>query len=263
MTQVPSDVAGNSSAAQNGRGRGGATVQMNPAILGQAANTNPEAEAIRQLDMASAMLGEAVTYGESSQPSPGTGEPGGRGEPTIEEYMAALIARTKNVRPDEALDTTASSIEAARSAAARSAVARREAAFAAGGRAASPSSEVSPSATEDSTVEREWKQGTPPECRDAISELRELANISARSSFNVHRGQQLVYEMHNKLTVSLVALVVSFALTALTSSMQSPAYYAAVTALIVAMTWTVKYFQLGRQLASLCFWPEMDEDEVP
>ncbi len=263
MTQVPTDNARTPSAAEHVRGRGGETVQMNPAILGQAANTNPEADAIRQLDLASAMLGEAVTYGEPAPRGAGVGEGAGRGEPTIEEYMAALIARTKNVRAGDAPELAEDCIEAARSAAARSTVARREAAFAAGGRVTSSTSDTAIVAEVEAIAQQQWKQTSPPECRDAISELRDLANISARSSFNVHRGQQLVYEMHNKLTVSLVALVVSFALTTLSSSMQSPAYFAAVAALIVAMAWTVKYFQLGRQLAGLCLRPTTDENWLP
>ena len=171
-------------------------------------------------------------------------------ELTIEEYMAELIARTKNVRSTESQDVAAS-VEAARRNAARTVAVKQEAKAASAKQAA------------DMTEDGEWKQTTPPECRDAISELRELANINTRSSFNVHRGQQLVYEMHNKLTVSLVALVVSFALTTLAGSMHSPAFFAAVAALIVAMCWTVKYFQLGRHLSHLCFKLDTEEEWLP
>ncbi len=229
-------------------------MQMNPAMLGQAANANPDAAAIRLLDAASAMLGEAVTLEVNGAAA---GESTAQAEPTIEEYMAALLARTRNVRGSESVESIADSVEKARVTAARSAVQRREAVS--GGAARS---DVSASSSEPSmeSADSPWKQSPPPECRNAISELRELANINARSSFNVHRGQQLVYEMHNKLTVSLVALVVSFALTTLAGSMCSPTYFAAVISLIVAMAWSVQYFQLGRQLAGLCLRSELDPE---
>ena len=156
-------------------------------------------------------------------------------EPTIEEYMAALIARTKHGKPDElpAVSVVAS---------------------------VAPDYAVANVCPDESASEGAWTQSSPPECRMAISELRELANISARSSFNVHRGQQLVYQMHNKMSVALVALVVSFALTSLAGSMQSPTFYAAIVALITAITWSLQYFQLGQQLSDLCLKHRSDDD---
>ena len=42
-----------------------------------------------------------------------------------------------------------------------------------------------------------------------VSELRELANISARSTFNTHLAQRLVLEMHGKRFVAVVAMLAS------------------------------------------------------
>jgi hypothetical protein len=53
--------------------------------------------------------------------------------------------------------------------------------------------------------------------------------------------------------VTLVALVVSFALISLTDYAGSFTFFAAAAALIVSMYWTMRYFQLGRQLRILCF----------
>ena len=224
MTHVPSDVSGNSSAAQNGRGRG-ETVQMNPAILGQAARPNPEAEAIRQLDMASAMLGEAVTYGVIPAQSRDR-ERGGRGEPDDRRVNRGAIARrTSGPTMRRTRRRTPSRRLVRPLLIPLSHVARRHLLLQGGSRPHRPRRPI------------RWRRiqplnGNGSKYRASMPRrdfrARELANISARSSFNVHRGRQLVYEMHNKLTVSLVAaVVVSFALTALTSSRQSLAYFAA------------------------------------
>lgn len=93
----------------------------------------------------------------------------------------------------------------------------------------------------------------PPECRNSISELRELANIDARSSLNTHRVSQLIYKMHEKLAVALVALVVSFCLLATTSFTSSFNYVSAIIASIIALYWGATYFRLARQLRQICF----------
>ena len=215
----------------------GQTVQMNPAILGQAANMNPDSDMFKQLDAASQLLEHAASGSEA--PSGGADAT----DPTIEEYMTALLARSRN--PGAAVEELLAGKELPASVKLPDVVVPQ----------VKPAVEITgPAANIDASADdTPWTQVSPPDSRDAISELRELANISARSSFNVHRGQQLVYEMHNKLSVSLVALVVSFALTSLSTNARSPAFFAAIASLIVAMSWTVKYFQLGRQLHRLCF----------
>ncbi len=209
----------------------GQTVQMNPAILGQAANMNPDTDLFKQLDAASEMLEQAAH--ESTDSMDESLEP----LPTIEQYMAALLARSQSPGGEPAAASPADLAPSTKAPAAK---------------ASNNALETSPSAAQ-SEEEGPWQRVSAPECRDTISELRELANVSARTSFNVHRGQQLVYEMHNKLTVSLVALVVSFALVSLANNVRSPAFFAAVAAWVVAMCWGVKYFQLGHQLQRLCF----------
>lgn len=209
-----------SSTDENEPEQRGQTVQMNPAMLGQAVNMNPGTEALQHLDAASHLLENA------HDDEVGT-------DLTIERYMAELIARSRGpgqeAEPFAVIPVTEPAVSTTESAA----------------------------PAEDLPVEPR-REVAPPECRDAISELRELANISARSSFSVHKGRQLVYDMHNKLAVTMVALMVSFGLTSLATHTRSPAYFAAVISLIVALAWTVKYFRLGRHLNRLC----LVKDEV-
>jgi hypothetical protein len=201
----------------------GNTVEMNPAMLGQAVNMNPSSDAVKQLDDAAQLLEQATQEDDAS-------------DLTIEEYMAALITRShtseRGMGEMEAappVDTASQPVEPA-----------------------PPETKPGLLGPDDAETTRRRRQGAV-EYRDAISELRELANISARSSFNVHQGRQLVYEMHNKLAVTLVALIVSFALTGLASQTYSLSFFAAIAALIVALSWTLKYFQLARHLHRLCF----------
>ena len=68
--------------------------------------------------------------------------------------------------------------------------------------------------------------------------------------------------MHNKLTVALVASVISFALTGLAKNPLSMTYCAAVLALLVAFCWTVWYFFLGHQLRGVCLVDGMSDEAV-
>jgi len=211
------------------------TLQMNPVELGQAANVNSESEMLSQLDTAAAMLENASRDGVRGDADADDGT-------TIEQYMSALLARTRGggraVNPMPWLSQAS---------------AHAERPSAPSGSQTSAGQSVVQSTKSSEGVATTWQHVAAPECPNAISELRELANISARSSFNVFRGRQLVYAMHNKLAVTLVASVVSAALTCLAHDARSPAFYAAIAAAIVAMCWAVQYFHLGRQLSQLCF----------
>jgi lipopolysaccharide export LptBFGC system permease protein LptF len=169
--------------------------------------------------------GRAAPLGETmSMPPPAASPPPAAdrtpeaNEPTIEEYLAALLARAKQ----------------------------------------SPASPAETIPQPDMpTVEKVMPSNAAgpiamPECRDAISELRELANISARSSFNTHRAQRLVLEMHSKWFVAVVAMLASLVLLSLASSVQSYAYMAAVVAVIAACVWSLNYLSLGRALSRIC-----------
>ncbi len=220
MSQTSKENTPSSPAASNNSPPVGQTVQMNPAILGQAANMNPDTDLFKQLDTASEMLEQAADDDAQSDPSDSL--------PTIEQYMAALLQRSQN-HGEEPSPSDADRVRD------------------------TPAKSETSNAVSEPVAKEPWQHVSAPECRNTISELRELANVSARSSFNVYRGQQLVYQMQNKLTVTLVALVVSFALITLTHSVRSPAFFAAIAALTVAMSWAVKYFHLGHQLQNLCF----------
>jgi hypothetical protein len=154
-------------------------------------------------------------------------------EPSIEEYMAALLERTRqySTAPTQEIPTFV-----------RPAVAPKT----------PPAAPVTPPSPVPASP-------TPAaECRDAISELRELANISARSSFNTHRAQHLVQEMRGKRFVAVVAMLTSIVLLSLSSSVQSPAYISAVAAVTTACAFSLKFLALGRELAWLCAEPDLN-----
>ena len=64
------------------------TMQMNPAILGQAANMNPASDVLNQLDSAAKLL-------EHASDEAAVGEAKGDDASSIEQYMSALLARSR------------------------------------------------------------------------------------------------------------------------------------------------------------------------
>ena len=149
-------------------------------------------------------------------------------EPSIEEYMAALLARTRQFPTSPARDVQPL---------VRPPMEPRK---------PSPAPAVSPSPSPPPS-----SPAPTPECRDAISELRQLANISARSSLNTHRARQLALEMRGQCLVAVVAMLASVVLLCLASSVRSPAYINAVAAATAACAFGLKYLSLGRELARL------------
>jgi hypothetical protein len=217
MAQSPTDM-GQDSASSPAQGRfAQATIVMNPPA-GEGRRKSAESARSDQLSETIAAPGPAADKGHEAN------------EPSIEEYMTALLERTRQFSTApvrEAPPFVRPAIEPKNPTPAPAAPA-----------APSPASATVPTAV--------------PECRDAISELRELANISARSSFNTHRAQHVLLEMRGKRTVAIVSMVVSVVLLSLSSSVHSPAYITAVAAVTTACAFSVKYLTLGRELASLC-----------
>lgn len=174
-------------------------------------------------------------------------------EPSIEEYMAALLARSRGAtpRPSNGPASWRASLL--------------------------PPDELSavqpppnnPAMTDEApptvapAVTAAWSPTPAPEHREAISELRELANLSARTSFNVHLSQRLVFEMHRCMLVALVGLASSFITMLLTPSPTFVFFAASAVAWVIAAIWTWKYCALGRQLTRLCFPRETPREHLP
>jgi hypothetical protein len=194
----------------------GATIVMNPRVEEAERKSAESPQPVQVSEMVS-MPCSAVETGQESD------------EPSIEEYMAALLARTRQFSVSPTRDVqplVRPPIEP---------------------RKPSAASTVSPSPSPPPA-----SPAPAPECRGAISELRELANISARSSLNTHRAQRLALEMRGKRLVAAIAVIVSVVLLSLASSVRSPAYIAAVAAVITACAFSLRYLSLGRELAQLC-----------
>lgn len=149
-------------------------------------------------------------------------------EPTIEQYMAELLARTQPMAVKADLAKT-------RAAARGRGPGKPAPAEAPAGGTAS----VTPSVA-------------VPETRHTFSELRELANINARSTFNVYRIQRIILDMHGHRFVTLTAVLATFVLLTLAHDARSPAYVAAVATGITAGVWSLKYLAGARELAT--FW---------
>jgi hypothetical protein len=158
-----------------------------------------------------------------------------QGEPTIEQYMAELLARTRPYAPMPEPAVTQPFVP-------RSAPGK-------------PAPEMMPEVAAIPAL--------PPapvtETRDTFSELRELANISARSTFNVHRVQRIILDMHGQRFVILVAMLATLFLLSLAQDVRSPNYVAAIVAGITACVWSLKYLARGRRLAELCDTSELDD----
>jgi len=88
----------------------------------------------------------------------------------------------------------------------------------------------------------------PPECRNAFSEMRQLANASTRDTFHSQLGFRLLREMRSNGLVAIGSIVTSLVLLGLSPSARSPIFYTAVAASVVAAAWVLKFFAVGRML---------------
>ena len=223
MAQSPTDM-GQDSEVSPAQGRfASATILMNPPA-GEGKRKSAESARSDQLSETIAVPHPAVENGHETE------------EPSIEEYMAALLERTRQFSTTPGQDIPQFI---------RPAMEPKSPT-----RAPVVPSSPSPGPASPAPVQ---------ECRDAISELRELANISARSSFNTHRAQHLVLEMHGKRFVAVVAMLASVVLLSLSSSVHSPAYITAVAAVTTACAFSLKYLALGRELKSLCAESDLND----
>ena len=167
-------------------------------------------------------------------------------ELSIEQYMAELLERSNGRGTASAPDKTVSRPSRVSTGEGRATVVL-------------PPSQ-SPDCKRPATEPKEpYVQKRAPECRNTISDLRELANMNARTALDAHCGQRLILQMHNKLIVALVSIVVSFAMIGLASSIKSPAYFGAIAALIASIAWSMMYLSLGRQLGKLFLTPPAAE----
>jgi hypothetical protein len=152
-------------------------------------------------------------------------------DPSIEEYMAALLARSNGFSseptPTQVLPTQE-----------QPAVKKEP---------KKPARPVVKTPPDEKRIQK-----PVPECRDHLSNMRKLANLNARSALDTHSGRRLIFEMHNKLTVAMVAIILSFGLITIATSISSLAYIGAVVALITSCVWAMRYLALARQLTKVC-----------
>ncbi len=196
-------------------------------------------------------LNRVSAIADSDTASTKTGEsakPTDSDEPSIEEYMAALLERSggRSQTPDSSTFSRPSAETPA------DAESNSKTVVLPSHQVAEPTAGAAPD---------DWVQKPAPECRDDISDLRAVANMNARDAIETHWSQSVVFDMHGKLFVSLVAVVISFALISFTNSIASISYYGSIVALIVSITWGTMYLALGRQLAKVLQTPEPDQTE--
>jgi hypothetical protein len=155
-------------------------------------------------------------------------------EPSIEEYMAALLARS-NARANGASPSSTQFLP------------RQELP------AVKKEKDVeNPQRPADQTSTEKRTQKPAPERRDDLSNMRQLANLNARSALDTHSGRRLLFELHNKLTVAMVAVMLSIGLASIASTVRSLTYLGAVAALLASCVWTTRYLALTRRMKALC-----------
>lgn len=150
-------------------------------------------------------------------------------EPSIEEYMAALLQRSRkgqSLQPERTIPLASMRVE--------------------------------PSATESAVRDsgpvvqvvsaQQPAPPPPPECRNAFSEMRQVANLSTRTTFHSQLGFRLMREMRWNGLVAVGAIVTSVVLLGFSPSAQSPIFYTAVATTVVAATWVLKFCAAGRLL---------------
>ena len=97
-----------------------------------------------------------------------------------------------------------------------------------------------------------------PESRNALDDLREVANTDSRNHIDACFGQRLVFEMHNRLRISLLAALISFAVVSFAHTTSSLAFICALMSFMVSIVWGLKYLTLANQLSRLCRLLELD-----
>ena len=150
-------------------------------------------------------------------------------EPSIEEYMAALLQRSRQGQSGEPERTIPLPAVTPRKPVEESVVAE----LVTPGQAANLPPVV---------------PAPPPECRNAFSEMRQVANLSTRTTFHSQLGFRLVREMRWNGLVAVGSIVTSGVLMGLAPSAQSPIFYTAVAATVVAAAWVLKFCAAGRLL---------------
>lgn len=250
--------------------------------LGRAAEDAPKA-AQRSLDQVTDGLAQSagvtlpMATGPLNVPETDSGQAAGecenplqdeqQGEMSIEQYMADLLARCgghSKSAPQNDSGPTAARPAASRpgwsaGGAGRRAERPRSAAEQppAGPAASGPHQADSGAADECSPAPRRSRP-TPPERREDLSSMRDLANMNTRTSLHAHNGRALILELHGRQLMALLFLVSSFALLASTSTVHSISYFGAAIALITSMVWTIRCVKLGHRLNRLAQEVERD-----
>jgi hypothetical protein len=115
-----------------------------------------------------------------------------------------------------------------------------------------------PAAPPESTCTSGNSPGAPrrpaaaPERGVAMHDLRELANINSRNQLDACIGQRIMFEMNDRLKLSLIAMLTSFAMIGFAKSTSSLAFLCALMSLMVAIVWSLKFMALGKRLEEIC-----------
>lgn len=88
----------------------------------------------------------------------------------------------------------------------------------------------------------------PPESRDALQAMRQLANSNARGAIEIHANKQVIGRLYCLLAVGVLAIGSSVALVHMSTSTRSLAYWTGVMALCVGMFSCCRYLSLSRHL---------------
>jgi hypothetical protein len=190
--------------------------------------SEPESPAARDAERLSRASAPAAERPAVLSREGGHGPAEGGEDESIEQYMARLMARVRNVEP------------------------AREPSLAQPAAPAPEAVRVDESEAAEPAVvptRRPAERIKPPELFTDLNALRDLANLNARTAIDTHSRRRLTQSMRGKLLLSVVALGMALALVLQSNSNPLLLYIGLAISLSVAAVWGGQWLLLARKLA--------------
>ena len=95
----------------------------------------------------------------------------------------------------------------------------------------------------------------PPERRDDLAVMRELANSNAKNALDAYSSSRMVKTTKGRFQIAALAIVLSITLAFFSQGVTSLAFLGSVACLAIAALWTSRFLVLVRHLNSLHLRP--------
>lgn len=106
-----------------------------------------------------------------------------------------------------------------------------------------------PAATSETPAPDQREVKPPPESREGLSHMRELANMSARSAIDTHANRQLAAPLSSKALVCAASIAGSSWIALQTDSIYSLQFAASVAALGIAVLYCRQFFAVAKRIS--------------